>query len=94
MSPYLQRGGPGYDDAGGARFCGGLLWDKNILGTIMQRVVMPCQVRLIWILVEYSRASVLIREGSLEVVNGWPSRDSQSILWMLWVRKDRDEFRT
>jgi ammonia channel protein AmtB len=36
----------------------------------MQSVVMLCLVRLIWILVEYSLASALIREGSSEVVNG------------------------
>ena len=83
MGPHLQRVGPGYDDAEGARFYGGLLCGKNILGTIIPRVVMLCQVRLIRILVEYSRVSVLIREGSSEVVNGWPSRGSRSILWML-----------
>ena len=63
MGPYLQHGGPGYDDAGVARFYGGLVRSKNILGTIMQSVVMLCQARLIWILVEYSLASVLSREG-------------------------------
>jgi ammonia channel protein AmtB len=83
MGPHLQRAGPGYDDAGVARFYGGLVRGKNILGMIMQSVVMLCQVRLIWILVEYSLASALIREGSSEAVNGWPSRDSRSILWML-----------
>lgn len=83
MGPHLQRAGPGYDDAGVARFYGGLVRCKNILGTIMQSVVMLCLVRLIWILVEYSLASALIREGSSEVVNGWLSRDSRSILWML-----------
>ena len=71
MGLHLQRTGSGYDDTGVVRFYGGLVWSKNIL------------VRLIWILVEHRLASALIREDSLDVVNGWPSRDSQSILWML-----------
>ena len=56
MGPHLQRAGPGYDDTGVARCYGGLVRCKNILGTIMQSVVMLCLVRLIWILFEYSLA--------------------------------------
>ena len=43
MGPYLQRDGPGYDDAGVARFYGRLVRSKNILGTFMQSVVMLCK---------------------------------------------------
>jgi Amt family ammonium transporter len=93
MGPHLHRTGPGYDEAGVALFCCGLVGSKHILGTIMQSVVMLCLVSLIGILAGYSLAfgpdkGGLIGSREWVGLGRLPGASSGCSR----VRKDRDEF--
>ena len=63
MGLHLHRARPANDEAGVARFYGGLVQSKHISSTIMLNVVMLCLVRPVWKFIGYRLALVTYKRG-------------------------------
>ena len=72
-----------------ALFYGGLVRSKNVLGTIMQSIVILCLVSLLWILVGYSLAFSLALTGYSKVLPN-PEFASDSLVVVAEETRDAD----